>query len=45
METEEVVYNTNQINDDDIATAPDGTQYYKSLVINYLTEKGYPLTQ
>ncbi|MDE6426770.1 MAG: hypothetical protein K2K89_11650 [Ruminococcus sp.] len=44
-ETEEVVYNTNHTNDDDITTAPDGTQYYKSLVIKYLTEKGYPLTQ
>lgn len=30
--------------DNDIAIAPNGTQYYKSLVIEYLNEKGYPFT-
>lgn len=42
IETEEVSYTPT--NNNDIATAPDGTQYYKSIVIQYLNEKGYPLT-
>lgn len=43
QETEEVVCD-NIPSDDDIAIASDGTQYYKSLVLQYLNEKGYPLT-
>lgn len=44
-ETEEVTCNSSPTNNNDIATASDGTQYIKSLVIKYLNEKGYPLTQ
>nr|MDE5583947.1 hypothetical protein [Ruminococcus sp.] len=43
-ETEEVVCNNTTNSDDDIATATDGTQYYKSLVMQYLNEKNYLLT-
>ncbi len=44
-ETEEVTCDSPSINNNDIATSSDGTQYIKSLVIKYLNEKGYPLTQ
>lgn len=43
--TEETEIKGEQINENDIGTASDGTKYIKSFVIKYLNEKGYPLTQ
>ncbi len=43
--TEETEVQGEQIDESDIGTASDGTKYIKSLVMKYLNEKGYPLSQ
>lgn len=43
--TEETEVKGEQIDANDVGTASDGTKYIKSLVMKYLNEKGYPLTQ
>lgn len=42
--TEEIPSNTEQCDKSDIGTTPSGTRYIKSLVNQYLTDKGYPFT-